>query len=153
MPAIFERVILLKNVDLFRETPEPVLSRVAKALEEIHAPTGTKIIEKGEMGTCLYIIVEGRVKVQDGDHVLAELGSRQVVGELALLDPEPRSASVIAIEETTLLKLDWEAFYDLMVDNIEIARGAIATLCRRIRKQNELLAQIQAEHKLELSEI
>ena len=137
MPHLFERVILLKTVDLFHETPDPVLSHIAQALEEVHAKAGERIIEKGETGSCLYIIVEGQVRVHDGEHSLAELHGRDVVGEMSLLDPEPRSASVTALEETTLLKLDREVFYDLMIDNIEIARGAIATLCRRIRKQNE----------------
>ncbi len=137
MPHLFERVILLKTVDLFYETPDPVLSHIAQALEEFHAAPGDRIIEKGETGSCLYIIVEGRVSVHDGEHKLAELHPRDVVGEMSLLDPEPRSASCTALEETTLLKLDREVFYDLMVDNIEIARGAIATLCRKIRRQNE----------------
>jgi len=149
MPVLFERVILLKTVDLFHETPDPVLSHIAQALEEVHAPRGTTIIEKGELGTCLYIIVEGKVKVHDGEHVLAYLGSRQVVGELALLDPEPRSASVTALEETTLLKLDWEVFYDLMVDNIEIARGALATLARTIRRQNSVITELKSSREVE----
>ena len=144
MPILFERVILLKTVDLFHETPDPVLAHIAQAMEEEHVPRGTVIMRKGDLGTCLYIIEEGSVSVHDGDHVLATLKSRQVVGELALLDPEPRSASVTALEDTTLLKLDWEVFYDLMVDNIEIARGAITTLCRRIRTQNEKLARLAA---------
>jgi hypothetical protein len=144
MPILFERVILLKTVDLFRETPDSVLSHVAQAMEEVHVAQGVTFIRKGELGTCLYIIEEGAVRVHDGDHLLAHLASRQVVGELALLDPEPRSASVTAEEDTTLLKLDWEVFYDLMVDNVEIARGAIATLCRRIRTQNEKLAGLAA---------
>ncbi len=144
MPIIFERVILLKTVDLFRETPDPVLAHIAQAMEEVHVHKGEVVMRKGELGTCLYIIEEGSVRVHDGDHTLAHLKSRQVVGELALLDPEPRSASVTAEEDTILLKLDWEVFYDLMVDNIEIARGAITTLCRRIRTQNEKLAKLAA---------
>ncbi|GEM_PF-1771609 len=141
MPFLFERLILLKTVDLFRETPDAVLSHIAAALEEVHLAAGTRIIEKGELGNCLYIITEGRVRVYDGEITLSVLSERDVVGELALLDPEPRSASVMALEETTLLRLDYDAFYDLMVDNIEIARGAIATLCRKIRNQNARLSR------------
>src|SRR5207253_16927 len=136
MPSLFERVTLLQQVDLFSETPDAVLSHIAEAMEELDIPGSTQIITKGELGTCLYIIAKGSVKVHDDRHTLAELHERQVVGELALLDPEPRSASVTTLEDTTLLRLDWEAFYDLMIDNIEIARGALATLARRIRAQN-----------------
>ncbi|MDP4199829.1 MAG: cyclic nucleotide-binding domain-containing protein [Bacteroidota bacterium] len=140
MPLLFERVILLKTVELFRETPDPVIAHIAQALEEVHFKAGENIIQKGEIGDCLYIIVEGRVRVHAGVHFLTELGTRDVVGEMALLDPEPRSASVTAIEETTLLKLQRDVFYDLMADNVEIARGAITTLSRKLRKQNEQIS-------------
>jgi ATP/ADP translocase len=144
MPQLFERVALLHQVDLFSGTPDAVLSTIAAAMEEIHVSADTQIITKGELGTCLYIITRGSVQVHDGEHVLAKLGERAVVGELALLDPEPRSASVTSLEETTLLRLDWEVFYDLMTDNVEIARGALATLARRIRTQNDTIATLSA---------
>ena len=147
MPLPFERVILLKTVDLFRETPDPILGHLAQAMEPIHVSNGERIIEKGDIGNCLYIIVEGRVRVHDGDLELSILSDRDVVGELAVLDPEPRSASVTALEETTLLRLDYDVFYDLMVDNIELARGAIAMLCRRIRNQNALVMRSRGQDR------
>lgn len=146
MPTMFERVSLLQQVDLFSETPDAILSSIAQAMEEMSVAANTQIITKGELGTCLYIIVRGSVKIHDGEHILAKLSDHHVVGELALLDPEPRSASVTSLEPTTLLRLDWEVFYDLMTDNVEIARGALATLARRIRNQNDTIARLSVSN-------
>jgi len=81
------------------------------------------------------IIVDGKVKVHDEDKNFAELAERDVFGELAVLDPEPRSATVTALEDTTLFRLEQEAFYELMAEHIEMAQGVIRSLCRRLRTQ------------------
>ena len=71
----------------------------------------------------MYIIVDGRVRVHDGDQTIAYLGARDIFGELAVLDAEPRSASVTAEVDTHLFRLDQDAFYELMADRFEVARG------------------------------
>jgi ATP/ADP translocase/HEAT repeat protein len=128
-----EKVIILKTVSIFAETDEDLLAKVASIMEEQEVPTGGQIIQKGDIGNCMYIIVSGKVRVHDGERTIAHLGEREVVGELALLDAEPRNASVTAEEDTLLLRLDQEAFYELMADHTEVARGIIRTLTRRLR--------------------
>lgn len=64
---------------------------------------------------------------------VGELGERNVVGEMAALDPEPRSASVSALDDSLLLKLTSEDLDLLMSEDVEVARGIIQTLCRRLR--------------------
>jgi len=135
MPMLLtlEKVIILKTVSIFAETPDEILAEVASLLAEVEVPAHTTILHKGEMGSCMYIIVDGRVRVHDGDHTLAFLGDRDIFGELAVLDPEARSASVTALEDTRLFRLDQEAFYELMADRIEVVRGIIRVLCQRVR--------------------
>jgi len=82
----------------------------------------------------MYVIVEGRVRVYDGERTIANLGERDIFGELALLDPEPRFASVAAETDTRLFRLDREAFLELMSGNIEIVRGVLHVLCERLRR-------------------
>lgn len=130
-----ERVILLKGVDMFSRTSEDVLAEIAGVLEEVEAPKGQVIFEKGEMGDSLYIIVDGRVRVHDGDTTIGELGERDIFGELALLDPEPRFASISALTDVRLFRLDREAFSELMAGNIEIVRGVLHVLCQRLREE------------------
>jgi CRP-like cAMP-binding protein len=64
------------------------------------------------------------------------LGEKEMFGEMALLDTEPRSASVTAEEKTYLLRLEQEAFYELMADRPEIAKGIIRELTQRVRELN-----------------
>ena len=89
---------------------------------------------EGELGESLYLIVAGRVRVEKGDQVIVELGERECVGELAVLDSEPRSATVRCIGAVTTLKIEREDFYDLMNEKMEIAQGIIKVLTRRLRK-------------------
>jgi CRP-like cAMP-binding protein len=120
---------------MFARTSEEVLADIAAILEEMEVKAGETIFEKGEVGDSLYIIVEGLVRVFDGDHTITRLGERDIFGELALLDPEPRVASIAALEDTRLFRLDREAFSELMAGNIEIVRGVLSVLCERLRKQ------------------
>jgi CRP-like cAMP-binding protein len=143
MLSTLERVIILKSVDIFAQTPDEVLADVASILGEVQLPAGTTIFEKGDPGTRLYIIVSGRVRVHDGEHTLGELADRDVFGEMALLDPEPRVASISALEDTELLSLDQEPFYALMADRVEVARGVIGVLTRRLRERMRDIADLR----------
>ena len=133
MLSTVEKVVILKGVSIFAETPDEVLADVASLLEEVEIDDGTPIFEKGDVGTSMYIVVEGGVRVHDGGRTLRELGSRDIFGEMAALDPEPRSASVTATTPTHLFRLDQDALYELMADRIEVVRGVIRVLCQRLR--------------------
>ena len=105
-----------------------------RVLDEIHYKPGEVIFEKGQVGDSMYIIIEGKVRVYDADRTIARLGERDIFGELALLDPEPRFASISAETQTRLFRLDREAFLELMGANIEIVRGVLSVLCKRLRR-------------------
>jgi HEAT repeat protein len=128
MLLTIEKVLILKTVSIFAETPEEILADVAAILAEIAVPAGETILHKDEVGRCMYIIVDGRVRIHDGEQTIAYLGARDIVGELAVLDTEPRSASVTAAVDTHLFRLDQDAFYELMADRFEVARGIIRIL-------------------------
>lgn len=129
-----ERVITLKATPMFAETEEDLLADIAAVLEEVELPAGKVIFRKGEVGDSMYLIVEGRVRVFDGDRTIVHLGEGDIFGELALLDPELRYASIDSVTDTRLLRLDREAFLELMSANIEIVRGVLHVLCERLRR-------------------
>lgn len=131
-----EKVLLLAGVAFFAELPGEVLAEVAATCEEVQAPAGEALFAKGDFGASLYVLASGRVRVHDGEREIALLGQRDVVGELAALDPELRSASVTATEDALLLRLDHEALYELMSDHVELARSVIHFLCRRYRESS-----------------
>jgi CRP-like cAMP-binding protein len=133
MLLTIEKVIILKSVSIFSETPEEDLVEVASIIEEVEVKAGEVIFEKGDLGTSMYIIVKGKMRVHDEERELAILEERTVFGELAALDPEPRSATITAIEDTQLFCLNEVQLYELMAEHIEVARGIIRVLCRRMR--------------------
>lgn len=128
-----EKVLALKGVDLFSALAEQDLVEVAYIAEELDAEAGERVISQGEIGTSLYVIVSGAVRVHRGDHDIVRLGQRDVFGELATLDPEPRSADVTALEDCLFLRIEGTALYDLMSEHPAVTRGVIAVLCERLR--------------------
>ena len=128
-----EKVLRLKSVDLLSSVPEDALVEIASILEEVDVEPGSDIIVRGEMGTSMYIIIDGRVRVHADNREIAELGPREVFGELAALDPEPRNANVTAVEPTQLFKLSSVPLFELMADHIDVTRGILRVLCRRVR--------------------
>ena len=131
---LIEKVILLKSVQMFARTPEELLAEIATILEEVRYRKGQTIFEKGAEGDSMYIVVTGRVRVFDGDTTLSVLGEKEIFGELALLDPEPRSASVEVLEDALLFRLDEDTFTQLMAGNVDIVRGVLHVLCERLRR-------------------
>jgi CRP-like cAMP-binding protein len=83
----------------------------------------------------MYLILEGRVRVHDGDRILNELSQPDLFGEMALLDAAPRLASVTAITASTLWRLDQKTFYNLMSKQSEVATGIIKVLTKRLRER------------------
>jgi ATP:ADP antiporter, AAA family len=151
MMSLIEKVLILRTVSIFAGVPESILAEVAALLEESELKLGETLFSKGEAGDCLYIIVQGRLRVHDGERLLSQLDERDVVGEMAVLDSSPRLASVTADTQATLLKLDQGALYELMADRVEVARGIIHVLMRRLRQNmqdfNDLQAQLDVQRQ------
>lgn len=148
MLSTVEKVIILKGASIFAETPDAILAEVAQALEEMEVESGEMIFEKGDPGDSMYVLASGKVRVHDGAHTLNTLASGDVFGEMALLDPERRVASVTAQEDSRLLRLDQDSFYDLMSDRIEVARGIIQVLSRRLRERVQDLNELRANQEV-----
>lgn len=139
------RVAQLKRVSLFSYTPDKLLRELALLLEEVQVKAGETIFQKGEPGQCMYIIVSGQVRVFNEQRVLNDLGERDIFGEMALLDTAPRLASVAALEDTRLWRLEQEALYKLMAERIEVSRGIIQVLSRRLRDRVEDISFLEEQ--------
>lgn len=141
---LIEKVLLLKSLSIFAETPENVLAEVAEILVEEEHAKGHTVFNDGDVAHCMYVIFKGEVRIHKGEHTLAVLKENDFFGELSLLDTETRSASATANTETLLLKIDQEPFYEIMESRVEVARGIIKTLCKRLRAQNQKSLQVQS---------
>ncbi len=145
MYSILEKTILLKSVDLFKNIPGDVLTRIAQIAEEERPMADTALFKEGDFGDSMYVIVDGNVKIHKGEQHIVSLGKGTCLGEMALLDQEPRSADVTTEEDSTLLKISQDGFYELMSGNSEIMQQIIKLLSGRIRDTNAKLQELQAQ--------
>jgi CRP-like cAMP-binding protein len=128
-----EKVLFLKGIDLFSTLAGEDLAEIALIAEEIERDAGETIVAEGDPGDALYFVLDGRVRVHKAGRTVAELGAREVFGEMAILDPGPRSASVTALTDVTLLTIGRDDFDDIMRDRPEVPIGVIKVLVRRLR--------------------
>ncbi|HEY3528989.1 MAG TPA: cyclic nucleotide-binding domain-containing protein [Nocardioides sp.] len=131
-----ERVALLRHVELFSGTPDRVLAGVASVLDEVGFDAGDDLMREGAVEDWMFVVVEGEVEVFRSDRRVT-LGAGTVVGELAVLDPQPRSATVTALSPVVAFRLRREAFQEAVESQPEIAMGVITELVRRLRESHE----------------
>lgn len=143
MLSTIEKVIHLKAASIFAQVPDHLLANVAGVLEAVEIMADRPIFQKGDPGDAMYVIVSGGVRIEDDGHVVATQGEGTVFGEMALLDGKPRSASVIASEETLLLQLPQQEFQELLEDHGAIALGIIRVLSDRLRARTEDLSRLR----------
>lgn len=134
-----EKVAYLSRVDIFAGTPEYILAAVARIAESVEVAQGETFITEGAVEDSMYIIVEGRVRVHSKDQSIIDLGPGDSVGELTVLDPEPRAASVTALTPLFLFCIGKNSFDEVMANWPEIAQGVIRALVRRVREQGRLM--------------
>ena len=133
MLLTIERVVLLKRVSLFERTPDRVLAGLARTLVEEEFAAGTDLIVEGAVEDWLFVLIDGSVRVTRSDRVV-DLEAGQVVGELAVLEPEPRTATVSALTDVHAFRLRKVDFDEALRTRPEIAAGVIAELVRRLRE-------------------
>jgi CRP/FNR family transcriptional regulator, cyclic AMP receptor protein len=145
---IIEKVLLLKNSTIFQNCKETDLMEIASICHEITIGGQTRIFRKNDPGNCVYFIYKGSVSIHDGELQIAVLNENEIFGELSLLDSESRSADATTKTECILLKIEQEDFYDIMATNIDILKGIMKTLCKRLREQDRVNIEMQKKHRL-----
>jgi len=134
MYSTLEKALILKSIDLFESIPSEELIRVAQIAHEEQFETDSLLFEEGDFGDSMYIVANGKVRVHKGERTIVELEKGACVGEMALLDQEPRSADITVNADTTLLKITQDGFYELMSSNMEIMQGIVKLITSRLRK-------------------
>ena len=141
-PRRVERRRLLANVSLFSQLDDEKLDQLLKRTSTRHLDKGEVLFRKGEEGRHLYGVVEGRLKISssgaDGKDVVFGLSDPgDVIGEIALLDREPRSATVEALQATELLTLDRRDFFEFLERHPRVAIRLAEILAWRLRRLSE----------------
>jgi HEAT repeat protein len=131
-----EKVLFLKGAELFAAIPAEDVAAIATAAEEVSFEQGEVIFAAGDPGDALFLVVEGNVRISAGGRTLAELGTREVFGEMAILDPAPRSATAVATAPVVAVRLGQDDFSDVLAERPEVAAGVLRVLVRRLRTAN-----------------
>ena len=138
---------ILRKVPLFGQLAPADLERVAEISRERAYPRNSVILFEDDPGDALYVVATGQVKVvligEDGREViLSVMGEGEFFGEMALIDDEPRSAHVIAMEDSTLLVIRREDFQDLLKQTPGIGLALLRELSRRLRRVDEKVGSL-----------
>jgi 2-oxoglutarate dehydrogenase complex dehydrogenase (E1) component-like enzyme len=132
-PDLAARVPFLRSLAMFQDLPEAELAEVARIAREVAVEDGRTFVREGEMGRDMYIVTEGLVVVGRGGRMVAELGPGEVVGEMAVLDSQPRSADATAVGQVRLLRISAKDLRDTLERRPVLASGIIRVLTRRLR--------------------
>jgi CRP-like cAMP-binding protein len=122
-----EAAARLRDVAFFEGFDDDDLARVAGLADEVEAERGAELTDQGRPGLECFVILEGRANVIVGDEHVATLEKGSMVGEMALIDHRPRSATVLAETPMSLLAFDTKAF-SKMLDEMPAARQKVMVL-------------------------
>lgn len=137
----------LTTVPLFASLAPAEVAAFASLLREKSYPKGSVILFEDDPGDSLFVVREGRVKVvlvsEEGREViLGILGVGEHFGELSLIDDEPRSAHVVAMEESTLLVLRRDDFRRRVEQNPAVAWALLIEMSHRLRRADEKIGSL-----------
>lgn len=137
---------LLERHPLLSRLTVPQIERIAGAGELESFDAGEEIVAEGGLGDALYLVLTGSVQVSKHQHPLAKLTPGEFFGEMSLVEPAPRSATVTAIEPSFVFRLPYFALQNLLEQD-PIAFNAVLvqvvkTLSERLRRANQMLASV-----------
>ena len=132
-----ERLEELGSVPLFRSSSKRELEKIARAADEVVVEAGRVLVTQGEIGRECYVIVDGEAAVSRDGHEIARLGHGQPIGELAVLDGGPRTATVTALTDLHLLVLGQREFSALLTEVPGLAHKIMVNLAARVRELDE----------------
>lgn len=133
-----DRVAFLKGNTFLADLPTAVASELAKRMREVRASANEVVFREGEPGEAAYFIVEGSMRVEKDGILLIRMSIGDCVGEFALIDEGPRSASAVA--ETDVLLLEWrhDDFEDALMLSRSTAKGIFLSLIGKLRRDVSL---------------
>lgn len=124
----------LAEIPFFSEVSNDSLTHLCRELNAETFERNETIFKKGDIGEAMYVILSGKVKVHEDNHVYGYLNQGECFGEYALIDNQVRSAAVTAAEETRVLNIERHHFIDLMGKDSGFAQGILAVMIKRHRE-------------------
>jgi CRP/FNR family transcriptional regulator, cyclic AMP receptor protein len=137
----------LRTAPLFSALDDDAAAALRASMVELRLAKGDVLFAEGEPGEKLFLIETGKIKLghtaPDGrESIIAVLGAGEMLGELSLFDPGPRTATATAVTATKVLSMSHEALLPWLVGRPDLAVALLAALARRLRRTNEALADL-----------
>lgn len=127
-----QRAISLREVEAFRSVPMEELAYVAAAAREEWYPSGSELFHEGDPPGALYVILEGRIRLERDGELLAEAGPGEPLGTWSLFEEHPRRATAAVVEDAHVILLERDDFYEVLTEHVEIMRSLVQDLVRRL---------------------
>lgn len=134
MPSKKKYLDSLRKVSLFSSCSNKDLEKISKAGDEVVLTAGSLVVDQGQTGREAFVILKGSATVRRNGKKVATLGPGAVVGELSLLDHGPRTASVVADTDCTVLVISQRQFLGVIDAIPALSHKLLATLAGRIRE-------------------
>ena len=115
-----DRAIRLQKVELFSDLETDALVLIAALAKQIHRDAGEALFSENTPSKALYVLLSGQVEMSRGGHPMFTVGKDETIGNWALLDEQPNVVTATPVEESWLLEIDREDFYDLLADPFEV---------------------------------
>ena len=141
MLTVIEKVLLLQNIDLFSYVTSEQLSFFAGIAEEVTIKPARILYRENDAPDGLYVVVSGSVGMHRGQEEIDRMGPNTSFGVWALFDDSPRLTTAKAIEESRLLFVSRDDFYEVLSDHVDIVEGLFKHLVQRIRRLASVVEQ------------
>lgn len=133
LPTMDDKVALLRAVPLFAELDDRSLQAIATLAREVDAKAGDVVMREGEPGESFLVIVEGTVRVEQAGRDIRSMMAGGFLGEIALLEHGPRTATATCVTDCRLLSLGHFEFDRLMATFPDVRTKVLAAIARRAR--------------------
>ncbi len=133
-PTTIEKILFLKNVDIFSETIPESLLNVASIANEYSVTKGEKIFAEGDPSVYLYLVVTGEIRITREEREIFLAVANESFGLVGLAEERRRATSAIALSDSTLLRIGHSDLFDLMEDYPTITRGVLRSISNVLRK-------------------
>jgi CRP/FNR family cyclic AMP-dependent transcriptional regulator len=128
-----QKLELLRAVPLFSNCSKASLGQIARLVDEVSLPAGRVLMREGRLGDEFFVIVEGKVRIERGGRRVDIEGPGDFLGEIALVDHRPRTATAICETPCRLLVLGHREFHTLMAQSPAISNAVLKALAERLR--------------------
>ncbi len=128
-----DKAIRLQKVELFSDMETDALALAASIAQQLNCSPGTVLFQESGASDALFVVLAGRIQLTRGGREVFSIGPGETLGNWALFDDQPSVATATCAEDTWVLKIEREDFFDLLADHAEMTQRMFKALVKRVR--------------------